>query len=76
MGTMNTSTTDLPTGDGPVGHELRFESLTDPGRRFSFPCDAVGTVQLDAMSDAARASYHRVLALVGREYAAPVVVRI
>lgn len=60
----------------PAAHELRFESLTDPGRRFSFPCDAVGTVDLAAMSEPARASYQRVLALVGREYAAPVVVRI
>lgn len=73
---MNTLQPDPPTGEGPVGHELRFESLTHPGRRFSFPCDAVGTVDDAALSEAARASYHRVLSLVGREYAAPVVVRV
>lgn len=76
MTDMNTKTTELPAGDGPLGHELRFESLTDPGRRFSFPCDAVGSVDLEHMSEAARTSYHRVLSLVGREYAAPVIVRV
>ncbi|MBQ1762428.1 MAG: hypothetical protein IIZ92_05950 [Aquincola sp.] len=63
-------------GEPPAAHELRFESLTHPGRRFAFPCDAVGTVDLATMSEAARASYQRVLALVGREYASPVVVRL
>lgn len=72
---MTTHPADLPA-DPPAAFELRFESLTHPGRRFSFPCDAVGTVDLAALGEAARASYQRVLSLVGREYATPVVVRV
>lgn len=73
---MNSLQPESPNSDGPVGYELRFESLSQPGRRFSFPCDAVGAVDDAALGEAARASYQRVLALVGREYSAPVVVRV
>lgn len=53
--------------------ELRFGSLFDPGRAFSFPCDASGHVPLEHLPQRQRQSFLRVLGLVGREFASPVV---
>ena len=50
-------------------HELRYQSLFDPGRALSFPCDAEGRVQLDLLSDRALANYLYARVVVGREYA-------
>ncbi|WP_428419697.1 hypothetical protein [Methylibium sp.] len=55
------------------GFELRFRSLFDEGRGFSFPCDASGRVNMDALSDRARSSYLYARALIGRELSTPVV---
>ena len=52
--------------------ELRFECITNAGRGFVFPCDACGRVDLDALSERGRNSYLGARALVGREYASPV----
>ena len=52
-------------------HELRFQSLFNPGRALSFPCDAEGHVQMDALGDRALANYLYVRVVVGREYAIP-----
>jgi hypothetical protein len=57
----------------PTSFELRFQSLSDPGRGRTFPCDAGGNVDMDRMSDQARNSYLGARALIGREYAFPVV---
>jgi len=57
------------------GYELRFESLFQAGRALAFPCDAQGGVRLDALSDRARQNYLFARAVVGREYATPVVLR-
>lgn len=54
-----------------VRYELRFASLFDIGRAFFFPCDALGSVPLEALSARQRQSLERVLALVGREYGSP-----
>lgn len=54
---------------------LRFESLFDPGRGLAFPCDEHGHVALDALSERARRNYFYARVVVGREYAAPAVVR-
>ena len=53
--------------------ELRFASMFDPGRGYSFPCDADGCVALDALSEQARHNDLLARALVGRELAAPAV---
>jgi hypothetical protein len=53
--------------------ELRFASFFDPGRGFSFPCDAGGHVDLDSLSERLRNSYFYARAVVGRELAAPAV---
>lgn len=53
--------------------ELRFESLFDRGRGYSFPCDADGCVDLDQLSERARSNYLFARAVVGRELTAPAV---
>lgn len=55
-------------------HELRFPSLFVTGRALSFPCDARGRVELDALSEPARRNYLFARAVVGRDYATPQVV--
>lgn len=60
----------------PAAHyELHFESLFQSGRALAFPCDAQGGVQLDALSDRARQNYLFARAVVGRDFASPVVRR-
>lgn len=56
-------------------YELRFESLFHAGRALAFPCDAHGGVVLDALSDKARQNYLFARAVVGRDYATPIVLR-
>lgn len=51
--------------------ELRFQSLFDSGRGYSFPCDPTGKVDLDRLSDRARLNYLFARALVGRDLAVP-----
>jgi hypothetical protein len=55
-------------------YEIRFQSLFHSGRGVSFPCDAQGRVQLEALSERARMFYRRAQELVGREYATPAVI--
>jgi len=67
---MNTAN---PPTSGSTGYEIRFQSLFHEGRALTFPCDATGHVQLDALSDRARQNYLYARAVVGREYATPAV---
>ena len=53
--------------------EIRFRSLFKEGRALAFPCDADGHVDLDALPVGGRRNYLMATALVGREYALPVV---
>lgn len=53
--------------------ELRFTSLFNEGRGFSFPCDSKGAVDIDALSEQARNNYLFARAVVGREVAYPAV---
>lgn len=57
----------------PADFQIRFNDLFHCGRSLAFPCDAQGHVDLDALSDRARANYLYARAMVGREYAAPAV---
>ena len=66
------NTRPLPLDDG---YELRFESLFQSGRALAFPCDEYGCVMLDALSDQARRNYLFARAVVGRDYANPIVLR-
>ena len=53
--------------------EVRFASLYTPGRGYAFPCDRQGRVDLDALSERARANYLFARGMVGREIATPCV---
>ena len=64
---MNFSSIGLPDSD----YEIRFQCLFKFGRALSFPCDAQGRVELDALSDRARDNYLYARAVVGREFAFP-----
>jgi hypothetical protein len=68
---MNSAFGPFPSAPGAAGYELRFRSLFQEGRGLSFPCDAHGRVELDALSERARTNYLYARAVVGREYATP-----
>ena len=72
---MNKSSMPMYTANGGPGlYELRFQSLFSEGRALAFPCDATGHVYLDALSERAMENYLYARAVVGREYATPLVV--
>ena len=54
-------------------YELRFRSLFHEGRGYSFPCDAAGRVDIDALAEKARLNYFYARTVVGREVATPLV---
>lgn len=60
------------TPDRSAGFELRFQSLFKQGRGLAFPCNAAGQVDLDTLPDRARNNYFYARALMGREFAAPI----
>lgn len=66
---------DIRPIEQPLGFELRFQSLFSEGRALSFPCDDGGHVPMDLLSERARLNYLYARAVVGREYAVPVVRR-
>jgi hypothetical protein len=59
-----------------VQYELCFRALREGARTLSFPCDAEGHVRIDELSEHAREQYLYARALMGREYAAPCVLRV
>jgi hypothetical protein len=58
---------------GPAHYELRFAGLFDRGRGYAFPCDPQGQVDMNAMTERARANYLFARAMVGNELCAPIV---
>jgi len=52
-------------------YEICFVSLFAAGRSLSFPCDALGRVDLDSLTERARANYLFARAMVGRDYSPP-----
>ena len=56
-------------------YELRFRSLFDEGRGYSFPCDPSGHVDLDSLSERARSNYVFARTVIGRDLSAPAVQR-
>jgi hypothetical protein len=61
--------------DATASYELRFQSLFNEGRALAFPCDARGSVELDALSERARNNYLYARAVVGVEFDVPAVRR-
>jgi hypothetical protein len=53
--------------------EIRFQSLFNEGRALTFPCDEQGHVAMDSLSERARENYLYARAVIGREYAYPLV---
>ena len=51
--------------------QLRFQSLFQAGRGFTFPCDAAGRVDMDALGEKTRNSYLFLRTVVGREVSPP-----
>jgi hypothetical protein len=66
---MHTQTLD----DVRASYEIRFPSLFRAGQALAFPCDRHGHVDLDALSERAKGNYLFARAMVGREYATPLV---
>ena len=58
---------------GAARYEIRFQSLFKEGRALSFPCDREGRVDLDNAHERLRSNYMFARAMLGREFAMPVV---
>ena len=58
---------------GQPGSELRFVHRRNHDQSLVFPCDAAGQVDLDALDERSRNRYLFARALMGRDYAFPVV---
>jgi hypothetical protein len=71
---MNTLSTIDALRQPPVPCMLRFESLFQHGRGLAFPCNREGKVDLDTLSERARANYMFARMLIGRDFHCPVVV--
>jgi hypothetical protein len=56
-----------------LGRELRFRSLSESMQSVAFPCDAAGCVNLDALGERERNVYLFARALMGFQYAFPVI---
>ena len=55
------------------GYELRFACLQDSRRGYTFPCDAAGRVDMDALTERARNTSLYARAVVGKEFSRPTV---
>lgn len=66
----------LSDASGPAGYELRFRALVPGVQDCSFPCDALGHVDLDTLSERARNSYFFARVVIGHELAPPRVHRV
>lgn len=66
---------DATSPRDPALYEVRFQSLFNEGRALSFPCDEQGHVEMDALSERARRNYLYARAVIGREFAYPLVRR-
>ena len=53
--------------------QLRYESLHQAGHCLSFPCDEDGDIDIDALPERARLNYFAARAMIGREFAYPVI---
>ncbi|MDQ7744787.1 hypothetical protein [Hydrogenophaga pseudoflava] len=63
----------MPSPSSPCEHRLLFASLFHPGRGVAVPCDAQGEVHMDELTERLKNAYLGARALMGREYAYPVV---
>jgi hypothetical protein len=61
-----------PSARRPASIELRFVHRRNVLQSLAFSCDAQGRVDLDALDERRRNQYHFARALMGRDYAYPV----
>jgi hypothetical protein len=61
--------------DEPSNFQLLFQPLFDTAYCYTFPCDANGHVDMDALSERARNSYLYARTVVGRVFSIPKVHR-
>lgn len=54
-------------------HRLHFSPLAAEGAACDFPCDVMGRVDMDALGERALTRYLYARAVIGREFALPVV---
>jgi hypothetical protein len=66
----------LPAFDVDAAIRAPFPAAVDFGRGFAFPCDALGQVPLNDLSDRLRDNYLYARAVVGNELSWPVVNRL
>ena len=62
----------LPSARRLANIELRFVHRRNDRKSLAFPCDAAGRVDLDALDERRRNEYLFARALMGRDYAFPV----
>ena len=72
---MNTHTRASKASKPPVAHELHFASIYNPGREVVVPCDPLGHVDMDSLTERLKTAYLGARAMVGREYLYPRVER-
>jgi hypothetical protein len=60
-----------PIASASIGFQLAFRSLFNSGRGYAFPCDALGRVDMDRMSEKARTNYFAACSKVGQELCTP-----
>jgi len=61
----------MDTPNASNGYELRFQPLSGSHRAFAFPCDAVGHVDMDSLSEPMFNNYLYARAMMGLELAWP-----
>jgi len=59
--------------DGWATHQLRYPFLDDQAKSYTFPCDAMGRVDMDALDYRSLCLYLYARAMVGRELAGPTI---
>jgi len=63
-----------PATQKAASYELRYPCFCNPERALSFPCNAQGCVEMDALSATALEDYLYARVVVGHEYGKPDVV--
>jgi hypothetical protein len=61
----------MTTAHASHAYELRFNALFADRRSFSFPCDAMGLVDMDSLSERALNNYLYARAMMGMEVSWP-----
>jgi hypothetical protein len=72
QGSRSVQGTDMTSPSSSCEHQLLYAPLFHHGRGVSIPCDEHGEVHMDDLSEHLKNAYLGARALVGREYALPI----